>query len=96
MTNEQLAILLDGYCEQLQAAINRADADLPDGVVRLVDWEYVGDASVSSLGRLLSLPLTNPDDWKEVEAEAVLLDPLWGVLEEMREHVDTLLAKGKN
>lgn len=71
MTNEQLAVLLEQFRARLEAALAEADASLPEGVEREVNWEYV-----RKTWSLLSTPLTDPDDWKECPGVAMALAPI--------------------
>ena len=90
MTNEQLAVLLNGYAERLRTAIQEADDALGDSVEREVEWKYIGEVSLFGCVPLFSNPANSPKDWEAGEGPALALDPLLELAEDMEADVESL------
>jgi len=90
MTNEQLAVLLNGYVERLRVAISEADDALGEGVEREVEWKYVGDAPACSTKRMCSYPAKDPEDWEAGKGDALALGPLLEVVEDIEADIESL------
>ena len=90
MTNEQLAVLLNGYAVRLRVAISEADDALGENVEREVAWEYVGTAPMVSIERMCSYPAKDPEDWEAGKGEALALGPLLELVEDMEADVESL------
>lgn len=91
MTNEQLAVLLNGYAEQLKTATQEADDALGEDVERESSWRYIGSASLLSAQRFVSNRIKDPGEWKEEKTGHVLaLRPLWEMVESMAADIAAL------
>ena len=90
MTNEQLAVLLNGYAERLRAAISEADDALGEGVEREVAWKYIGKVSSFGGEPLFSCPANSPKDWEAGKGDALALGPLLELAEGMEADIENL------
>lgn len=79
MTNEQLALLMDGWLAELEVAIDEARDEMPEGAERVKhsSWqlkpEFVGTAYVLYVA---SHPVSDTHDKVETDGEYVALLPL--------------------
>jgi len=75
MTNEQLAILLEGYAEKLKSIYSEIDKSLPESAEREMRVEWIGEGHSPPLGYFFAK--TDDPNWKKTPTGyAFCLNPL--------------------
>lgn len=92
MTNEQLAILLRAYLSRLDDEIQILDHALGDGVERHTRLTYIGPERTLE-DNFRPIP---EEHFTDMPTEAVLLDRLRNLADEMQHAIDDLLGRAES
>lgn len=91
MTNEQLAILLEGVAERWFRAIHEAEHAADAASPRLAKKQHISLLSASGWGGSCLLgTCTNPEHYEEVIDEQPIVQPLYQALDELNVQISSL------
>ncbi|MGB5217126.1 MAG: hypothetical protein WBN66_02390 [Smithella sp.] len=92
MTNEQLAVLLEGISEQLKSVYKKIDESLPDSAERKMAARWIGEGHPPPMGYFLAKK-DDPDWEKKPTGPAFCLFPLQEEIEKIDKDIRCLLNK---